>query len=262
MYFCALMLIDSHTHLYLDAFNDDRAQVVQQAIDSGVGYMLLPGIDSHSLDAMKQLHKQFPAHCLPMMGLHPTSVKDQYEAELNLVEKELDQGGYIAVGEIGIDLYWDKTHREQQADAFRRQLQLAKKHKLPVSIHTRDAFETVYSIVKEEVNDDLKGVFHCFTGNETEAGQIADLGFLMGIGGVVTFRNSGLAGVVKQIPMEFLILETDAPFLTPVPYRGKRNQSSYLTYIAAKLAEIKGCRTEDIAVSTSGNAATLFNLEH
>lgn len=259
MYFCP-MLIDSHTHLYLDDFIEDRSQVVETAIAAGVGYMLLPNIDSSSLDDMLKLHAQYPENCLPMMGLHPTSVKENFEEELALVETKLAQSTFIAVGEIGIDLYWDTSFREQQSEAFRRQLKLAKKHKLAVSIHTRDAFELVYRIVKEELTDDLKGVFHCFTGSETEAKRIAELGFMMGIGGVVTFKNAGLAEVIKKIPTDLILFETDAPFLTPAPYRGKRNQSSYLTYIARKVADIKGCPMEEIAAISTHQAAKLFSI--
>jgi TatD DNase family protein len=196
-----------------------------------------------------------------MMGLHPTSVKDNFEEELKLVEHELASGNYIAIGEIGIDLYWDKKHEEEQKDAFRRQLRWAKKYNLPVSIHTRDSFDMTYQIVKEESNGDLRGIFHCFTGTETEAKKIMDVGFKMGIGGIVTFKNSGLADVVKDIPEEFLVLETDAPFLTPAPFRGKRNQSAYLKYIAEKLAEIKSRSIDEMATITSRNAMDIFSIQ-
>lgn len=252
--------MDTHTHLYLEQFDEDRTEVVKSAIDQGVKWMLLPNIDSTSLEGMKKLHQEFPQNCLPMIGLHPTSVKDNYEEELTLVEIELLSGNYIAVGEIGIDLYWDKEHAEQQKDAFRRQLKMAKKYSLPVSIHIRDSFDLAYQIVKEESSDNLQGVFHCFTGTNAEAKQIIDIGFKMGIGGIVTFKNSGLAEVVKNIPDEFLVLETDAPFLTPTPFRGKRNQSAYLKYIAEKLAEIKSRSIEEIAEITTNNAMEIFPI--
>ena len=255
-----MILVDTHTHLYLEQFDEDRSEVVNSAIEQGVKWMLLPNIDSDSLEDMKKLHREFPQNCLPMMGLHPTSVKDNYEDELTLVENELKSGNYIAVGEIGIDLYWDKTHAEQQKDAFRRQLRLAKKYNLAVSIHIRDSFDLAYPIVKEESTNGLKGIFHCFTGTEAEAKQIMDIGFKMGIGGIVTFKNSGLAEVVKAIPDEFLVLETDAPFLTPTPFRGKRNQSAYLKYIAEKLAEIKSEAIEEIAEITTRNAMEVFPI--
>jgi len=256
-----MILVDTHTHLYLEQFDEDRSAVVDAAIEEGVKWMLLPAIDSTTLEAMKKLHHAFPKNCLPMMGLHPTSVKDNYEEELNLVEKELASGNYIAVGEIGIDLYWEKEHEEEQKDAFRRQLRWAKKYNLPVSIHTRDSFDMTYQIVKEESNGDLRGIFHCFTGTETEAKKIMDVGFKMGIGGIVTFKNSGLADVVKDIPEEFLVLETDAPFLTPAPFRGKRNQSAYLKYIAEKLAEIKSRSIDEMATITSRNAMDIFSIQ-
>lgn len=256
-----MILVDTHTHLYLEQFDEDRNKVVESAINEGVKFMLLPAIDSETLTSMNSLHLAFPKNCLPMMGLHPTSVKDNYEEELSLVEKELQTGNYIAVGEIGIDLYWDKTHAEQQKDTFRRQLKLAKKYKLPVSIHTRDSFDLIYEIVKEESTNDLHGIFHCFTGTETQAQQIIDVGFHMGIGGIVTFKNAGLAEVVKKIPEEYLVLETDAPFLTPAPFRGKRNESSYVKYIAGKLAEIKSKSIEEIAEITSHNAFAIFSVK-
>ena len=255
-----MKLIDTHTHLYLDNFDPDRDEIIQNAIDMSVETMLLPAIDSTTFDSMMELSNNYPHNCLPMIGLHPTSVVDNYENELKLVEDELTKGGYIAVGEIGIDLYWDKSFVDQQKDAFRKQLKLAKKHKLPVAIHTRDSFNEIYTIVKEESNDELKGVFHCFTGTSSEAKKIIDVGFLMGVGGIITFKNSGLAEVVIGIPIKHLVLETDAPFLTPAPFRGKRNQSAYLTYIARKLAEVKNIGVEQLADITTKNAVELFKL--
>jgi len=260
-YFCAMKFIDTHTHLYLDEFNSDRNEVVETAIKEGVQTIMLPNIDSETIEDMNNLSKTFPVNCFSMMGLHPTSVKENYEQELKIVKQELENGNYKAVGEIGIDLYWDKTFREQQIDAFRTQLKLAKKHKLPVSIHTRDSFQDAYPIVKEELTDDLKGVFHCFLGTLEEAKKIMDIGFLMGIGGVITFKKALIAEVVKDIPTESLLFETDAPFLTPAPYRGKRNQSAYIKYIAEKTALIKGVPIEDIALITTENAIELFNLK-
>ena len=256
-----MILTDTHTHLYLDDFNDDRHEVVKHAIDEGIQIMMLPNIDSGTIGDMNRLVSEFPENCLPMMGIHPTSIKEDYEKELSLVETELEKGNYFAVGEIGIDLYWDKTFREQQTDAFRWQLKLAKKHKLPVSIHTRDSFTEVYPIVKEELTDDLKGVFHCFLGTTDEAKKIMDIGFFMGIGGVVTFKNAGIAKVVKDIPESFLVFETDSPFLTPVPFRGRRNQSAYIKYIAEKTANIKEIPVEKLAEVTTANAAKLFRLK-
>lgn len=256
-----MILVDTHTHLYLEEFDEDRDEVVHAAIDAGVKYMLLPRIDSESHEAQMALSRQYPENCLSMVGLHPTSVKDDYGKELEVVEEELKKGIYKGVGEIGIDLYWDDTFKKEQEYVFRRQLQLAKAHKLPVSIHTRESFDVVYRIVKEEHNEDLTGVFHCFTGTHEEASLIMELGFKMGIGGILTFKNGGLAEVVKDIPMEYLVLETDSPFLTPVPYRGKRNQSKYVKYIAEKLAEIKEISIEQVAEITTANAAELFKLK-
>ncbi len=255
-----MFFIDTHTHLYTEEFDADRHQVVKQALADGINRMLLPNIDGSSIQALLDLHHDFPEHCLPMMGLHPTSVNHQYEKELETVRSELDRGGYCGVGEIGIDLYWDETFREQQMDAFRQQLQWAKKYGLGVSIHTRKAFEITLQIVKEELTDDLKGVFHCFTGSVEEAKEIMDVGFKMGIGGIVTFKNSGLDQVVKQIPMTSLVFETDAPYLTPVPFRGKRNQSAYLKYVAEKVAAIKALPLEEVAEITNRNAKQVFSI--
>ena len=256
-----MFLIDTHTHLYLDKFNDDRDSVIQRAINQGVTKMLLPSIDSATFEEMMNLTKSYPNNCLPMIGLHPTSVQDNYEDELAFVEKELEKNKYIGIGEIGIDLYWDDTHSEQQQDAFRRQIKLAKKHALPIAIHTRDSFKEVYNILKKEATDELLGVFHCFTGNRSEAFKIMDIGFSMGIGGIITFKNSGLDEVCKSIPLDSIVLETDAPFLTPDPHRGKRNESSYLNIIAKKLAEILEMNMNDVVEKTSANAIKLFNLK-
>ena len=255
-----MILVDTHTHLYLEEFDEDRTEVVQSAVDAGVMNMLLPRIDSESHQAQMGLSRQFPENCLSMMGLHPTSVDNSFEKELEVVENELKTGKCIGVGEIGIDLYWDDTYKEQQEYVFRRQLQLAKENRLPVSIHTRDSFDEIYRIVHEEHTDELSGVFHCFTGTPEQAKKIMDLGFKMGIGGILTFKNANLREVVKDIPLEFLVLETDAPFLTPVPYRGKRNQSKYVVHIAEKLAEIKNLTLEETAEITTANAANLFKL--
>ena len=256
-----MILIDTHTHLYLDNYSDDRNEVVQNAISHGVDKMLLPAIDKSTFGSMIQLVGEFPNNCLPMIGLHPTSVKDDYELEMAFVEDHVANGEFIAIGEIGIDLYWDSTYFEQQKDAFRRQLKLAKKYHLPAVIHTRDSFDEIYPILKEELTESLTGVFHCFTGTIDEAYKIIDLGFMMGIGGIVTFKNSGLSETVKAIPTKHLVLETDAPFLTPAPYRGKRNQSAYLTFVAEKMAEIVGVSVDSIAESTTNNAHNLFKMK-
>lgn len=257
-----MIFVDTHTHLYLEQFDDDRELIVQNAIDKGVKFMLLPNIDQGSFEQMQSLNKQFPKNCLPMIGLHPTSVGENYKDELRFVEQELSTGKYCAVGEIGIDLYWDKTYKEQQEEAFRHQLRLAKQYNLPVSIHTRDAFDEIYKIVAEEKSDKLKGIFHCFTGTIEQSEKIAELGFLMGIGGVVTFKNSGLDKVLKEIPLNHLVLETDSPFLAPTPFRGKRNESAFTIMIAEKIAEIKEISLEEVAEVTSQNAISIFNLSN
>lgn len=256
-----MILVDTHTHLYLDDFDDDWREVVDSAIGSGVKYMLLPRIDSKTSEDQEKLNEFYPDNCLSMMGLHPTSVNADFEKELEIIERALQNHTYIAIGEIGIDLYWDKAFKGQQQTAFRKQLQLAKKFDLPVSIHMRDSFDEIYHIVEEEKTTSLTGIFHCFTGTLEESEKIIELGFKMGLGGILTFKNAGLAEVVKDIPMEHLVLETDAPFLSPVPYRGKRNESKYLVNIAEKLAEIKGLSLNEVAEITTANAATVFKLK-
>lgn len=255
-----MIFIDSHTHLYLENYNNDRGQVIDNAITSGIKYMLLPAIDKSTFDEMKSLFNLYPDNCFPMIGVHPTSIKENYLEEIELVETELEKGGYCAIGEIGIDLYWDKTFEKQQRIAFRHQLQLAKKYNLAVAIHNRDSFDDVYKIVKEEQDGRLKGVFHCFTGTLQDAQKIIELGFYMGIGGIVTFKNSGQDKIVKDIPLENILLETDSPFLTPAPYRGRRNESSYIKLIATKIADIKNTNIEQIAETTTNNCINLFDL--
>ncbi len=253
-------LIDTHTHLFSSQFDDDRHLIVQNAIDKGVSKMLLPNINSQTIDAMHKLCADFPTHCFPMMGLHPCDVKENYLEELQIVKSYLDKGRYVAVGEIGIDLYWDKDTLDIQKEAFRQQLIWAKEYDLPVAIHIRESFDEVFEII-EEVNDDhLRGVFHCFTGNEAQAKKAIELGFMLGVGGVVTFKNSGLDKTLKNLDLNHLILETDSPYLAPTPHRGQRNESSFLTLIAQKLAEIYEINVEEVAKVTSHNANTLFKL--
>ena len=261
LYFCIMQFIDSHTHLYLSEFDDDRENAVQKAIASGVETMLLPNIDSASWEPMLNLCRQFPENCFAMAGLHPTSVlPGTIDKELAEVTRQLETGNFIAVGEIGIDLYWDKTHQVLQEEAFRYQIQLAKKYKLPVAIHVRKSFDEVWNIIKTEIGPDLKGVFHCFPGDEMQARRVIEAGFLLGIGGVVTFKNSGLQHVVAAVGVEHIILETDAPFLAPAPYRGKRNEPAYIPIIAEKVAELCGLSIEEVADATTKNALRLFNL--
>ncbi len=252
--------IDTHTHLFSSRFENDRHQVVQKAIELGVNKMLLPNINSETVKAMHQLCQDFPQHCFPMMGLHPCDVKDDYEQELKIVKSHLNKGNFIAVGEIGIDLYWDKSTLDIQKKAFRQQLIWAKEYDLPVAIHVRKSFEAIFEVV-EEVNDqNLRGVFHCFTGTKEQGQKAIDMGFMLGIGGVVTFKNSGLDKTLKELRIDKILLETDSPYLAPTPHRGQRNESSYITLIAQKLAEIYGLKIEEVAKVTTQNAKTLFKL--
>jgi TatD DNase family protein len=257
-----MQFIDTHTHLYLNEFDADREDTVNKAIASGVGIMLLPNIDNSSWKPMLDLCSRFPSNCYAMAGLHPTSVlPETIESELSGVKLRLETGNYIAIGEIGIDLYWDKTHQSLQEEIFRIQLQLAKQYRLPVAIHVRKSYDEVWHILKLESGSDLRGVFHCFPGDEMQARRVIDAGFLLGIGGVVTFKNSGLQKVVAAVGPEHIILETDAPFLAPAPFRGKRNEPAYIPVIAEKVAELCGRSLEEIAEITTNNAMTLFNLK-
>ncbi|MDO9255456.1 MAG: TatD family hydrolase [Bacteroidales bacterium] len=253
--------IDTHCHLYLQEFADDRHIAINQAINAGVNKILLPNIDSASWQPMLELFRQYPDTCLPMAGLHPTSVlPETIENEMDEVKRQLETGDYIAIGEIGIDLYWDKTHQALQEETFRYQIQLAKKYKLPVAIHVRKSFDEVWQILKPEISPDLHGVFHCFPGDEAQAWRVIEAGFLLGIGGVVTFKNSGLQKVVAAVSPAHIILETDTPFLAPAPYRGKRNEPAYIPIIAEKVAELCSMSVEEVAEITTGNAFRLFNL--
>ncbi len=254
------MYTDSHTHLYLKAFSDDREEMVKRAIDTGVTRMFLPNIDSTTTRAMFGLVDQFPTHCFPMMGLHPTSVKDNYREELRSIETYLDRKGIIAVGETGIDLYWDKTFIREQEKVFKIQIGWARDLKLPLVIHARDSFPEIFKALDETGGNELHGVFHSFTGNGKELEKALSYGFMIGINGIVTFKNSNLGEVVQSIPLEKLLLETDAPFLSPAPYRGKRNESRYLVEIAAKVAEVHNLTKEEIGVITTRNANNLFQI--
>jgi len=264
-YFCAkilvMELIDTHTHLFSEEFNDDRVEIINEALAKNITKFFLPNIDSLSIESVLKLSKEFPNICYPMVGLHPTSVNINYKEELQLVEKYLQNELFYGIGETGIDLYWDKTFLKQQEEAFRFQIELAKKHKLPIVIHVRNSFEEVLAIVDELNDSNLTGIFHCFSGNYEQALKIIEYGgFKLGIGGVVTFKNSGLAEIVSKIELEHLVLETDSPYLAPVPYRGKRNKSAYLIEIAKKIAESKGIGIEEVAKVTTENAKKIFKL--
>lgn len=253
------MIIDTHTHLYADEFNADRSALIQKAIANGVSKFYLPNIDSTSIDAMHDLESAYPENCFAMMGLHPCSVKETVSAELELVKKWLDTRKYVAVGEIGIDLYWDKTFLKEQQHAFSTQIQWALDFDYPIVIHCRESFDEIYSIL-QSFSKLPKAIFHCFSGNTEQANKILALGnFKLGIGGVVTFKNSGLDKVVEQIDLEHLVLETDAPYLAPVPFRGKRNEPSYILEVARKVAQIKNISVDEVGEITANNAAFIFS---
>lgn len=255
------MFVDTHTHLFSDAFDEDRAQVVQTAIDAGVTKLLLPNIDVKTIDAMHALEREFPENCYSMMGLHPGSVNENWEEDLAIIKENLFSRKYVAVGEIGMDLYWDKTFIEEQKKAFTLQVEWAKELQIPIAIHARDAFDEIFEILDEINNDRLTGVFHCFTGTKEQADHIKSYGgFKLGIGGVLTYKKARLDEVLSQIELKELILETDSPYLSPVPFRGKRNQSSYILHIAEKLSEVYKLPLAEIERQTTQNALELFNL--
>ena len=253
------MLIDSHCHLYSEEFSSDREAVIQRAIDAGVKKFYLPAIDSETTAAMLKLEETYPGVCICMAGLHPCYVKANYKEELRLVNEMLTVRKFAAVGEIGLDFYWDKTFVKEQYDAFHEQIELAITYKLPIVIHTREATKETIDVVSK-YKGKITGIFHCFGGSLEEANQIINLGFLLGIGGVVTYKKSGLDEVLKHIDLKHIVLETDAPYLTPVPFRGKRNESSYLKYVQEKIALIKNVDVEEVATITTENALGLFAL--
>lgn len=250
---------DTHTHIYLPEMTDNEAAMMQRAFDQGVKRFFLPNIDSHSIADVWRLAQSYPDHCFPMMGLHPCSVKGNIEEELAHIEKEIDKKIY-AIGEIGIDLYWEKGFLKEQQYAFKTQIQWAKKRQLPIVIHCRDAFDEVLAILQEEADSLLRGIFHCFTGNLEQAQAVIQLGFYLGIGGVVTYKNSGLDKVVEQLDLKHIVLETDSPYLTPVPFRGKPNESAYLKYVAQKVADLHQRGIEEIATITTHNASAIFGI--
>lgn len=254
------MLIDTHSHIYSEDFHDDIDEVLQNAYNNDVKKIILPNIDSGSIKRLIDLSNAYPHVCYPLMGLHPTSVSEDYKEELSVVEYWLDKHKFYGIGEIGIDLYWDRTWFDQQKEAFIYQIKLAKARKLPIVIHVRESFKEVYEIVKAEQDGSLKGIFHCFSGNEAEAQKITDLGFLLGIGGVVTYKNSNLKQVLKKVNINNLVIESDAPYLSPEPKRGRRNESSFLVYTAQKISEIYELPIKEIAEITTSNARTLFGI--
>ena len=252
------MLIDTHAHLYLEDFDEDRTEMINRAMEAGVTQFYLPNIDSSSIESMLLLEQTYPEHCFPMMGLHPGSVRENYRDELKIVEQWLADRPFCPIGEIGIDLYWDKTFFEFQKIAFLTQVGWAKELGIPIIIHSRESIDIITGLLKKEKDERLCGIFHCFGGSEEQARAIMDLGFYMGIGGVLTFKKSGLEETVKKIPLERLVLETDSPYLAPVPHRGKRNESAYVRLIAEKLAAAKSTDFEDVAQQTTLNAKKIF----
>tara|TARA_R100000935_G_C2833219_1_gene166429 strand:- start:1507 stop:2274 length:768 start_codon:yes stop_codon:yes gene_type:complete len=255
-----MILTDTHTHLYSKNFDNDRNEIIKKAIEKGISRFFIPAIDSSHTKSMYDLENQFPDNIFLMMGLHPTSVKQDFEEELQHIEEEFKKRNFYAVGEIGIDLYWDKTLLKEQQIAFKRQIQLAKSKNLPIVIHCRDAFDEVFEVLESERGDDLFGIFHCFTGNKEQALKALSYNMKLGIGGVVTFKNGGLDKFLAEIPIEHIVLETDAPYLAPAPYRGKRNESAYIQIIAEKIAALYDLRIEDVATITTKNSKDIFGV--
>ncbi len=255
-----MIITDTHTHLYSEAFDDDRNETIQRAIDANVTRFFIPAIDSTYTASMLQLEADFPENVYLMMGLHPTHVKENYKEELAHVEEMLAKRKFVAIGEIGIDLYWDKSTLGIQEDAFRHQIKLAKKYKLPIVIHCRDAFDEIFEILEEEKDDTLFGIFHCFTGTLEQAHQAISYNMKLGIGGVVTFKNGKIDQFINQIDIKQIVLETDSPYLAPKPYRGKRNESSYIVKVVEKLAEIYAVSEEKIVTITTENSKHVFGV--
>lgn len=254
------MFVDTHTHLYDDRLNEAKQdEMIRRAFEAGVDQLYIPNCDQYTIPGMMRIAESFPGQCMPMMGLHPTYVKADYEAELAIVRDWLEKHPFAAVGEIGLDYYWDKTFVDQQKDAFSRQMDWALEFNLPVVIHSRESMTDCIELVRTKHSSGLRGIFHCFGGTLEEAHAIIDMGFLLGIGGTVTYKsNKVLQEVVQTVPMERLVLETDAPYLSPVPFRGKRNESSYIIFIAEKLAELRGISIEEVGKATTENAKKLF----
>jgi TatD DNase family protein len=252
------MTIDTHTHLYLSDFNADIDAVIKRAEDEGVKIFYLPAIDSSEIENLLALEKNYPEKCFAMMGLHPCSVKENYKDELNIVYSWLRKRKFAAIGEIGLDFYWDKTFINQQYESLHQQIEWALHFDLPVVLHTREALQETIDVIKQYSGKSLTGIFHCFSGSLQNALDIIELGFYLGIGGVITYKNSGLAEIIKKIDIKHLVLETDSPYLTPVPFRGKRNESGYLKYIVQKIAEVKNMNSAEVEALTTQNAQHIF----
>ena len=255
-----MIITDTHTHLYSEAFDEDRANMIQRALEANVSRFFIPAIDSTYTASMLQLEKDFPEHIFLMMGLHPTHVKDNYKEELAHVEDMLSQRQFYAVGEIGIDLYWDKTTLDIQIEAFKHQINLAKKYKLPIVIHCREAFDEIFEVLEQEKSDDLFGIFHCFTGTLEQAQQAISYNMKLGIGGIVTFKNGKIDQFINKIDLKHIVLETDSPYLAPKPYRGKRNESLYINKVLEKLSELYDTSEEEIARITTENSKQVFGI--
>lgn len=255
-----MIITDTHTHLYSNEFDEDRDEMIQRAFNAGVSRFFIPAIDSSYTLSMYDLEKRYPENIFLMMGLHPMHVKDNYLEELQHVKEEVAKRKFFAIGEIGIDLYWDKTHLAQQQNAFRKQIQLAKQYKLPIVIHCREAFNEIFEILEEEKSPDLFGIFHCFSGTYEQALQAISYSMKLGIGGVVTFKNGKIDQFLNQIDLKHIVLETDSPYLAPVPFRGKRNESSYLSNVVDKLATIYNLPQEEIARITTENSEAIFGI--
>ena len=255
-----MKLVDSHAHIYSEEFKDDLAAAVARATEAGIEKIYMPNIDHTSIDAMLEAEAAFPGQGISMMGLHPAYVKKDFESELYLVEEWLNKRNFAAVGECGIDLYWDKTFFPQQQEALKVQLELAKKHNLPIILHTRNSFDETYELVSAAQDGTLRGIFHCFSGTVEQAAKVKELSFLMGIGGVATFKNGGLDKVLPHVALEDLVLETDCPYLAPVPHRGKRNEPAYIPLVLKRVAELMQKSEEEVAEITTQNALNLFKL--
>jgi TatD DNase family protein len=253
-------LIDTHCHIYSAEFNADRPVMVARAENEGITKMLMPAIDASTHDEMFRVENEFQEKCLSMMGLHPCSVKENYKEELKIVEQHFSKRSFVAVGETGLDFYWDLSFTKQQYDAFQRQIEWALQRDIPIVIHSRNSMDECIEVINKNQKGNLRGVFHCFSGSIDQAKKITDLGFHLGIGGVLTYKKSGLDAAIEQMDLKHIVLETDAPYLAPVPFRGKRNECSYIKYVAQKLADIKQIPVKDIAAITTANAQILFGL--
>lgn len=256
-----MRFIDTHAHLYSSPLNENREAIIQNAINNGIDTIIMPAIDSATLESMLELEAAYPKNCIAMMGLHPCSVKDNVQQELDIVEAQLKKRKFIAIGEIGLDYYWDKTFIQQQIEAFTIQMQWALEKQLPIVIHTRNAMGETIEAVKPFAKKGLRGIFHCFSGSQESAQQIISMGFHLGLGGVLTYKNAAVAEAIKEIPMSHLVLETDAPYLSPVPYRGKTNEPAFMIEVAKKLAEIKNIPLQEVAAITTNNTKAVFGME-